>query len=48
MNKKEREVLKDVLSEVQVHLGCDEEDREASMKKYDVIDSIIKKLRLYQ
>ena len=46
MNKKEKELLKIILSNEQEHLGCSE-DRVNAMKQYDTIDSIIKKLRLY-
>ena len=46
MNKLEKQVLKDILSSEQERLGSSE-DRDESMKKYDVVDSIIKKLRLY-
>lgn len=47
MNKKEKELLKDILGARQETLGCAEEDRETAMVEYDLINSVIKKLRLY-
>jgi len=47
MNKTEKQILKDILSTRQEFLGCDG-DREVAMIEYDHIDSIIRKLKLYQ
>lgn len=47
MNKKEKELLKDILGARQETLGCAEEDRENALLEYALINLIIKKLRLY-